>query len=122
VELRKHFRPEFLNRIDDVVVFRRLDLPDIEKIVDLQLARVGDLLRPRSVALTWTEAARSWLAREAYDAVYGARPLKRKIQKLIQDPLAMKILSGEVGEGSTVTLAVSEDGERLEFQSSPVAH
>ena len=122
VELRKHFRPEFLNRIDDVVVFRRLDLPDIEKIVDLQLARVGDLLRPRSVALTWTEAARSWLAREAHDAVYGARPLKRKIQKLIQDPLAMKILSGEVGEGSTVTLAVSEDGERLEFQSSPVAH
>jgi ATP-dependent Clp protease ATP-binding subunit ClpB len=115
-ELRHHFRPEFLNRIDDIVFFRRLELEDIERIVDLQLARVADLLRGRGIALTWTDAARSWLARAAFDPVYGARPLKRKIQKLIQDPLALRLLAGEVGDGSAVGLVVSPDGERLELE------
>ncbi|HEX7580909.1 MAG TPA: AAA family ATPase, partial [Thermoanaerobaculia bacterium] len=115
-ELRHHFRPEFLNRIDDIVIFRRLELEDIERIVDLQLARVADLLRGRGVALTWTDAARSWLARAAFDPVYGARPLKRNIQKLIQDPLAFRLLAGEVADGSTVGLVVSPDGERLELE------
>src|ERR1035437_3435487 len=115
-ELRHHFRPEFLNRIDDIVFFRRLELEDIERIVDLQLARVADLLRGRGIALTWTDAARSWLARAAFDPVYGARPLKRKIQKLIQAPLALRLLAGEVGDGSAVGLVVSPDGERLELE------
>jgi ATP-dependent Clp protease ATP-binding subunit ClpB len=115
-ELRHHFRPEFLNRIDDIVIFRRLELEDIERIVDLQLARVADMVRGRGIALTWTDAARSWLARVAFDPVYGARPLKRNIQKLIQDPLALRLLAGEVGDGSTVGLVVSPDGERLEFE------
>jgi ATP-dependent Clp protease ATP-binding subunit ClpB len=116
-ELRKHFRPEFLNRIDDLVIFRRLDLSDIEKIVDLQLALVADLLRGRGIGLTWTDAARSWLAREAFDPVYGARPLKRNIQKLIQDPLAVRLIGGGIAEGSRVALVVSPDGERLEFET-----
>ena len=75
MELRRHFRPEFLNRIDDIVIFRRLELEDIEKIVDLQLARVAGLLRGRGATLSWTDAARSLLARKAFDPVYGARPL-----------------------------------------------
>ncbi len=117
-ELRHHFRPEFLNRIDDIVIFRRLELEDIERIVDLQLARVADLLRGRGISLTWTDAARSWLARTAFDPLYGARPLKRNIQKLIQDPLALRLLAGEVGAGSVVGLVVSPHGERLEFEIS----
>ncbi len=115
-ELRRHFRPEFLNRIDDIVIFRRLELEDIERIVDLQLARVASMLRARGIALTWTDAARSWLARVAFDPLYGARPLKRNIQKLIQDPLALRLLAGEVGDGSSVGLVVSSDGGRLEFE------
>ena len=116
-ELRRHFRPEFLNRIDDIVIFRRLELPDIEKIVDLQMARVVELLRSRGISLTWTGAARSWLARAAFDPLYGARPLKRNIQKLVQDPLALRILAGAIGDGSAVALVVSPDGDRLEFET-----
>jgi ATP-dependent Clp protease ATP-binding subunit ClpB len=115
-ELRRHFRPEFLNRIDDIVIFRRLELEDIERIVDLQMARVADMLRGRGVSLAWTDSARSWLARAAFDPVYGARPLRRNIQKLIQDPLALRLLAGEVGDGSSVNLVISPDGERLEFE------
>ncbi|MEO8584535.1 MAG: ATP-dependent chaperone ClpB [Acidobacteriota bacterium] len=116
-ELRNHFRPEFLNRIDDIVVFRRLDLVDIEKIVELQLRYVGELVAARGVKLAWTEAVKTWLAREAYDPVYGARPLKRNIQKLVQDPLALKLLAGEIHEGSAVTLDLAPGGAALEFKS-----
>ena len=117
-ELRAHFRPEFLNRIDDIVVFRRLELPDLEKIVDLQLAHVVALVAPRGIKLTWTDRTRTWLAREAFDPVYGARPLKRNIQRLIQDPLALKLLSGDVRDGSDVTLDLAPAGEALEFRTT----
>ncbi len=117
VELRNHFRPEFLNRIDDVVVFRRLELADIEQIVGLQLRHVGELVAARGVKLSWTDAVKTWLAREAYDPVYGARPLKRNIQKLVQDPLALKLLAGDVHEGATVTLTLAPGGSALEFQT-----
>ena len=116
-ELRNHFRPEFLNRIDDIVVFRRLELADIEQIVGLQLHHVAELVAARGVKLSWTDAVRTWLAREAYDPVYGARPLKRNIQKLVQDPLALKLLSGDIHEGSAVTLALAPGGSALEFQT-----
>ena len=116
-ELRNHFRPEFLNRIDDIVVFRRLELADIEQIVGLQLRKVAELVAARGVKLSWTDAVRTWLAREAYDPVYGARPLKRNIQKLVQDPLALKLLSGDIHEGSAVTLALAPGGSALEFQT-----
>jgi ATP-dependent Clp protease ATP-binding subunit ClpB len=116
-ELRDHFRPEFLNRIDDIVVFRRLQLADIEKIVELQLRYVAELVAARGVKLAWTDAVKTWLAREAYDPVYGARPLKRNIQKLVQDPLAWKLLAGDIHEGSTVTLSLAPGGAALEFRT-----
>ncbi len=116
-ELRNHFRPEFLNRIDDIVVFRRLELPDIEQIVGLQLRRVAELVAARGVKLAWTDPVRTWLAREAFDPLYGARPLKRNIQKLVQDPLALKLLSGDIHEGSAVTLALAPGGSALEFRT-----
>ena len=118
-ELRAHFRPEFLNRIDDIVVFRRLELADIEKIVGLQLGKVADLVAPRGIRLSWEEPVATWLAREAYDPVYGARPLKRNIQKLVQDPLALKLLAGHLREGSPVTLALAPGGGALEFRTEP---
>src|SRR5664280_186662 len=116
-ELRDHFRPEFLNRIDDIVVFRRLQLADIEKIVELQLRYVAELVAARGVKLAWTDPVKTWLAREAYDPVYGARPLKRNIQKLVQDPLALKLLAGDIHEGSTVTLWLAPGGAALEFRT-----
>jgi len=109
--LREHFRPEFLNRIDDIVVFHRLALEDMERIVDLQLDKVAALLAGRGIKLSWTEPARVHLAHEAFDPVYGARPLKRNIQKLVQDPLALKLLSGQIGEGESITLDLSPDGK-----------
>jgi ATP-dependent Clp protease ATP-binding subunit ClpB len=112
--LRAHFRPEFLNRIDDIVVFHRLTLSDMEKIVDLQLRRVAEIVATRGVRLDWTETARTFLARESYDPVYGARPLKRNLQKLVQDPLALKLLAGEIGDGASVTLDLDEG--RLAFR------
>ncbi len=121
-ELRHRFRPEFLNRIDDVIVFRRLTLAEIGKIVDLQLARVAALVAPRGVRLEWTEGARRLLAERAFDPLYGARPLKRNIQKLVQDPLALRILAGGVPSGSTVTLDAGAPGEGVAFSiGSPAA-
>jgi ATP-dependent Clp protease ATP-binding subunit ClpB len=118
-ELRAHFRPEFLNRIDDIVTFRRLELADIEKIVEIQLRKVAELVAPRGIKLTWETPVATWLAREAYDPVYGARPLKRNIQKLVQDPLAWKLLAGEVREGSPVAIALAPGGAALEFRTEP---
>ena len=114
-ELRHRFRPEFLNRIDDVIVFRRLTLEEIGRIVDLQLARVAALVAPRGVKLEWTDAARRLLAERAFDPLYGARPLKRNIQKLVQDPLALRILSGDVPNGSTVSVDAGASGEGVVF-------
>ncbi|MCC6130006.1 MAG: ATP-dependent chaperone ClpB [Acidobacteria bacterium] len=114
-ELRQSFRPEFLNRIDDIVTFHRLTLGNIEKIVELQLARVAALVAPRNLKLGWTEKARTALAREAFDPVFGARPLKRNIQKMIQDPLAMAILSGRFHEGSEILIDLAPGGSGFDF-------
>jgi len=100
--VRGHFRPEFLNRLDEIILFHRLALEHMGAIVDIQVARVGQLLRDRKISLDLTEAAQRWLARVGYDPVYGARPLKRSVQKHLQDPLAELILKGEVPDGSTV--------------------
>ncbi|MEO5511927.1 MAG: ATP-dependent chaperone ClpB [Longimicrobiales bacterium] len=109
-ELRRHFRPEFLNRIDDIIVFRPLDRSHLRVIVDLQLARVRALLRDRGIALHITEAAEDLIAEEGYDPVFGARPLKRSIQRLVQNPLAMRLLEGEFGEGDVI-VADQVDGQ-----------
>jgi ATP-dependent Clp protease ATP-binding subunit ClpB len=106
--VRGHFRPEFLNRLDEIVLFHRLGQADMAPIVDIQVARVQKLLKDRKIVLDLTDAARRWLGRVGYDPVYGARPLKRAVQRYLQDPLAEKLLAGEVPDGSNVHI---EDGD-----------
>jgi ATP-dependent Clp protease ATP-binding subunit ClpB len=100
--VRGHFRPEFLNRLDEIVLFNRLSAANMAPIVDIQVSRVQKLLADRKITLALTDAARAWLGRVGYDPVYGARPLKRAVQKYLQDPLADAILRGDVADGSTV--------------------
>jgi ATP-dependent Clp protease ATP-binding subunit ClpB len=100
--VRGHFRPEFLNRLDEIVLFHRLGQSEMAPIVDIQVERVGKLLADRKITIDLTQAARDWLGRVGYDPVYGARPLKRAVQRYLQDPLADLILSGEVKDGQTV--------------------
>ena len=106
--VRAHFRPEFLNRLDEVILFHRLGQAHMAPIVDIQVARVGRLLADRKVQLELTDAARAWLGRVGYDPVYGARPLKRAVQRHLQDPLAELILRGQVKDGQTVRV---DEGE-----------
>ena len=116
--LRVQFRPEFLNRLDEVVIFHALTEPEIEEIVDLQLAQVTARLEDRRVHLSATPAARSLLATSGYDAAFGARPLKRTIQRMVVDPLTAKLLAGEVRDGSEVTVD-AKDGEIVLAISAP---
>ena len=108
--VRSHFRPEFLNRLDEIILFHRLTRPNMDKIVDIQIARLGKLLADRKIAIDLDEKARHWLGDAGYDPVYGARPLKRVIQRRLQDPLAQLLLEGKVGEGATVTVSASKSG------------
>ncbi|MCX8253964.1 protein disaggregation chaperone [Beijerinckiaceae bacterium RH AL1] len=108
--VRAHFRPEFLNRVDEIILFHRLRRQDMGAIVDIQLARLAKLLEDRKIVLDLSPAARDWLAEKGYDPAYGARPLKRVIQKALQDPLAEKLLAGEIRDGSEVTIGVGPDG------------
>ena len=100
--VRGHFRPEFLNRLDEIILFHRLSASHMAPIVDIQVGRLQRLLDDRKISLDLTPAARQWLGRVGYDPVYGARPLKRAVQKYLQDPLADAILGGKVHDGSTV--------------------
>ncbi len=112
--VRAHFRPEFLNRLDEVILFHRLGQTHMAPIVDIQVARVGRLLADRKVTLDLTDAARAWLGRVGYDPVYGARPLKRAVQRYLQDPLADLILRGDVKDGAVVR--VDEGDGKLALQ------
>ena len=112
--LQAHFRPEFLNRVDEVVIFHPLTKEDLKEIVDIQLQRVAKLLQQRSLVLKVDASAREYLADVGYNPDYGARPLKRTIQRLVQDPLALKVVSGEIGEGDTVEISKNESG--LQFK------
>ena len=105
--LREHFRPEFLNRVDEVIVFRQLTEDQLQSIVDIQLRRLEARLAERKLRLVVTPAARELLAERGWDPVYGARPLKRTIQRLVQDRLAMGSLDGRWREGDTVRVDVS---------------
>ncbi|MFY7835547.1 MAG: ATP-dependent chaperone ClpB [Novosphingobium sp.] len=102
--VRGHFRPEFLNRLDEIILFHRLGQEHMAPIVDIQVARVARLLKDRKIVLDLSDAAKRWLGRVGYDPVYGARPLKRAVQRYLQDPLAEKLLGGEVPDGSTVRI------------------
>ncbi|HWJ72172.1 MAG TPA: ATP-dependent chaperone ClpB [Kaistia sp.] len=107
--VRGHFRPEFLNRLDDIILFHRLKRSEMGRIVEIQLKRLQSLLADRKVTLDLDETARAWLAEKGYDPTYGARPLKRVIQRYVQDPMADKILAGEIPDGSTVKITAGTD-------------
>jgi ATP-dependent Clp protease ATP-binding subunit ClpB len=109
--LRQHFRPEFLNRVDEIVLFHRLTEEQLEEIVDIQLRRLEKVVGERGITIEITPAARRRLAREGFDPVYGARPLKRAIQRLVQNPLSVRILSGDVEDGDHVRVDVGPAGE-----------
>jgi ATP-dependent Clp protease ATP-binding subunit ClpB len=111
--MRQHFKPEFLNRVDDTIVFRPLGREQIDHIVDLQLERLRQLLGERKMTLELSPEARKLIADEGYDPAFGARPLKRAIQRLIQNPLALAILEGRFADGDHITAAVGEDGSLM---------
>jgi ATP-dependent Clp protease ATP-binding subunit ClpB len=111
--LRDYFKPEFLNRIDDIVVFKQLGREDISRIIDVQLERLRKTLAERNIKIALDESAKELLVREGYDPTYGARPLKRAIQSLIQNPLAIKLLNGEIASGQNVK--VSADNDSMKF-------
>ncbi len=117
--MRQHFRPEFLNRVDDVITFRPLGTDEIARIVDLQLERVQQLLAERKLSLEVTPAAKRLLVADGYDPVYGARPLKRAIQRLVQNPLALAVLAGEYQEGDRVRVDRGKGGASLVFERVP---
>ena len=108
--VREHFRPEFLNRLDEIVLFRRLQRTDMATIVDIQLARLRELLADRKITLELDDSAVEWLAEQGYDPVYGARPLKRVIQRSLQNPLAGQLLDGTIRDGETVHVSAGRDG------------
>jgi len=112
--VRAHFRPEFLNRLDEIILFHRLGQADMGPIVDIQVARIGQLLKDRKIVLDLTDAARAWLGRVGYDPVYGARPLKRTVQRYLQDPLADAILRGDIPDGATVKVDEGDGALKLE--------
>jgi len=115
--VRAHFRPEFLNRVDEIILFHRLRRQDMGRIVEIQLKRLEKLLVDRKITLDLDHDAVEWLANKGYDPAYGARPLKRVMQKELQDPLAEKILGGDILDGSTVKVTAGSD--RLNFRSKP---
>jgi ATP-dependent Clp protease ATP-binding subunit ClpB len=117
-ELRRAFRPEFLNRVDDVIVFRPLGMDDLKHIVEIQLRRLERLLADRKLGLRVTDAAKELIADEGYDPAYGARPLKRAIQRLVQNPLAIRVLEGEFEEGDTVVVDREDGSHQLSFRSA----
>ena len=120
-QLEGHFRPEFLNRVDDIVVFRPLDERAIREIVDIQLARVVALTEALGIELDITEESREFLARAGYDPAFGARPLKRTIQRLLQDPMALLLLEEEIVGGTTVRVDLATSGSELAFTVLPPA-
>jgi ATP-dependent Clp protease ATP-binding subunit ClpB len=108
-DLRDHFRPEFLNRIDDVVLFKPLSLEEITEIVDLLLAGLNKRLEDRKVSVSFTSSAKKWIGEKGYDPTYGARPLKRFLQKQVETQLARALVAGEVEEGADVTFSIKDD-------------
>ena len=117
--VRASFRPEFLNRVDEIILFHRLRRKDMGQIVEIQLKHLEKLLADRKITLDLDDTAVEWLAGKGYDPAYGARPLKRIIQKELQDPLAEKILVGDIRDGQRVVVTAGSD--RLNFRPRPAA-
>jgi ATP-dependent Clp protease ATP-binding subunit ClpB len=119
-ELQQKFRPEFLNRIDDVIVFHSLDLKQIKQIIGIQLKKLEKVIQDRGLTLDISDSAKEYVAQEGYDPAFGARPLKRALQREIIDPLAINLLEGKFKAGDTVFVKMSDDGE-LELSLEPEA-
>jgi ATP-dependent Clp protease ATP-binding subunit ClpB len=117
-QLHAHFRPEFLNRVDDIIVFRPLGKDQLVKIIELRLEDVRRLLADRKISLELTDAAKDLLFTQGYDPNFGARPLKRAIQKFVQDPLALKILDGEVLHGDHIIVDADQKAGKMKFEVS----
>ncbi len=113
--VRSNFRPEFINRIDEIILFRRLGRAEMDRIVPIQMARLEKLLASRSIMLALEPEALQWISDKGYEPAYGARPLKRVIQREVQDPLARLLLSGAVKDGETVNVAIQPGGQSLSF-------
>ena len=114
VALHEHFRPEFLNRVDEIIFFHQLSRGHMKRIIDIQLSGLVKRLEERKIHVVLTDAAKEELVREGYDPAYGARPLKRAIQKRVLDPLALRVLEGAFGEGDTVVVDRGTDGLKFE--------
>jgi ATP-dependent Clp protease ATP-binding subunit ClpB len=119
--VRASFRPEFLNRVDEIILFHRLQKSDMARIVDIQMKRLARLLEDRKINIKLETSARDWLAEKGWDPAYGARPLKRVIQKSVQDPLAEMILSGRIKDGETVTISASKQGLKFNGELAAAA-
>jgi ATP-dependent Clp protease ATP-binding subunit ClpB len=115
--VRAHFRPEFLNRLDEIILFHRLTRANMDRIVDIQIGRLDKLLADRKIVLALDDKAREWLAAAGYDPVYGARPLKRVIQRRLQDPLAQLLLEGKIADGAKVKVSAGKMGITINGQS-----
>jgi len=119
--LKGAFRPEFLNRIDEIIMFSPLSLEQMEEIVILQMKEVQDRLNEYNITVELTDAARKWLAKEGYDPAFGARPLRRAIQKHVESPLSLELLGGKFKDGATVQVDVDEEKNKIVFhRSEPV--
>jgi ATP-dependent Clp protease ATP-binding subunit ClpB len=114
--LRQQFRPEFLNRVDETVIFQRLNEAEIRQIVDLQVARLVRRVEDRRIVFDVTDAAKDLLGRDGYDPTYGARPLKRSIQRLLENPLALRLLEGDIGDGARIVADADEAGDTITFR------
>ena len=119
--VRANFRPEFLNRVDEIILFHRLKRDQMGRIVDIQMGRLGKLLEERKIAIALDPKAREWLAEKGYDPAYGARPLKRVIQKAVQDPLAELILAGRIKDGEKVSITAGLQGLAFNGQVAAAA-
>ena len=120
-ELRSHFRPEFLNRVDDIVLFKPLSLEEIEQIVELMTEELRGRLRDRRIELHTSEAARRYIARQGYDPVYGARPLKRYIQHELETRIGRALIAGDIGDGAMVTVDLKDGELRVEHRAAGAA-
>ncbi len=112
------FRPEFINRIDEIIMFSPLSIEEMEQIVILQMKEVQDRLNDHNITVQLTDAARSWLAKEGYDPAFGARPLRRAIQKYVESPLSVELLGGKFKDGAEVIVDVDANENKIIFQTS----
>jgi ATP-dependent Clp protease ATP-binding subunit ClpC len=120
-KVKEKFHPEFLNRLDDIIVFHELTEAQLGKIVDLMVQDLQKRLAERKVGLELTDKAKLWLAKEGYDPVYGARPLRRLIERYVENPLSSKMLRGELKEGDTVKVDLGKEGKELTFKTKAAA-